>query len=314
MLLFLNTLSLKRNWKILSALSNNNNSNRKKKEQVHDWRLFKNSVLSRCHARREFSSQFSTFFDEKFEDLQKKHDKLFNICNPPLIRNSNHEAEVNKQLTGSVKFVNLEKTVETVIGGNDDETSINEDGNYMMANKNSDLLPNVEDVENYQVETKKNCLVDDKTLRQKDGLIHDDQNSSEFDFTKKIVWETWIDNFGCRRSISLKDLEKMVEDTSIERKASENQTGSVNSQSGVSLLKSCPSDTRIIAEELMKNIWNISGVEGSSSKNRTFFQNVSSPFIGSGFGLTVQTLNSYLVPSNQPTPALAHQDLDISGH
>ena len=49
----------------------------------------------------------------------------------------------------------------------------------------------------------------------------------------------------------------------------------------------------------MKNIWNISGVEGSSSTNRTFFQNVSSPFIGSGFGLTVQTLNSYLVPSNQ---------------
>ena len=141
--------------------------------------------------------------------------------------------------------------------------------------------------------------MDDKTLRQKDGLIHDDQNSSEFDFTKKIVWETWIDNFGCRRSISLKDLEKMVEDTSIERKASENQTGSVNSQNGVTLLKSCPSDTRIIPEELMKNIWNISGVEGSSSTNRTFFQNVSSPFIGSGFGSKVQTLNSYLVSSNQ---------------
>ena len=189
-----------------------------------------------------------------------------------------------------------------MIGGNDDEISINVDGNYMMANKNSDLLPNVENMENYQepVETNKNSLEDDKTLRRKKGLIHDDQNSREFDFVKKIVGETWIDNFGCKRSIGLKDLEKMVEDTtSTKRNASENQIGSVTSQSGVTLLKSCPSDTRIIPEKLMKNIWNFSGVEGSSSTNRTFFQNVSSPFIGSEFGSKVQTLNSYLVPSNQ---------------
>ena len=303
-LLFLNTLSLKRNWKILTALSNNNSCNHKKKEQVHDWRLFKNSVLIRCHARRVFSSQFSTFLDEKFEDLQNKHDKLFNICNPPLIRNSNHEAEVDKQLTGSVKQVNLEKSVKTLICGNDDEISINEEGNFMITNKNSHLLSNDENVENYQgpVETNKNSLLDDKILRQKNGLIHDAKNSREFDFTKKIARETWIDNFGCKRSIGLKDLEKMVEDTtSTKRNASENQTGSVNSLSGVTLLKSCPSDAKILAEEeVMKNIWKFpSGVEARSSTNRTFFQNVSSPFIGSGFGSTVQTLNSYLAPSNQ---------------
>merc|ERR1712079_85029 len=65
-------------------------------------------------------------------------------------------------------------------------------------------------------------------------------------------------------------------------------------------LKSCPSDAKILAEEVMKNIWKFpSGVEARSSTNRTFFQNVSSPFIGSGFGSTVQTLNSYLAPSNQ---------------
>jgi len=101
--------------------------------------------------------------------------------------------------------------------------------------------------------------------------------------------------------VYLKDLEKMVEDTaSTKRNAFENQIGLVNSQSGGTLLKSCPSDAKILAEEeLMKNIWNFSGVEASSSTNRTFFQNVSSPFTGSGFGSTVQALNSYLVPSNQ---------------
>merc|ERR1712156_676055 len=133
----------------------------------------------------------------------------------------------------------------------------------MMTNKN------VENVENYEgpVETNKNSLLDDKTLSQKNGLIHDDKNSREFDFTKKIVRETWIDNFGCKRSIGLKDLEKMVEDTtSIKRNACENQTGSFHSQSGVTLLKSCPSDAKILAEEeVIKNIWKFpSGVEARS--------------------------------------------------
>ena len=153
----------------------------------------------------------------------------------------------------------------------DDHISMNEENNEicMMTNKSSELLPNSVTVENS--EKNKNCVLEDKSF----ATIQTDEK------------------------IRLKELEKIVENSTTKRNASENRTVT-NFQSGVTLVESNDNDTKTTEDEVMKNIqkFGFSGVEASPAASRTFFQNVSTPFIGSGFGSTLQNLDSYLTPSN----------------
>merc|ERR1712008_245066 len=118
--------------------------------------------------------------------------------------------------------------VERWIGVN--EKIRNEENNevcMMSKNKSTDLLPNATttmensqgpDLEIHEIfeNNKKYLVVVDKNHKNfvksnitdeniqpaglKNGKIHE-ENFRENDFTKKVEAETWIDNFGCKRSI-----------------------------------------------------------------------------------------------------------------